>query len=47
MLTLDMPVLLFFFYYYFYSCCYFKNEPNAINKDAISVASETSDHPSK
>ena len=28
----------------FTTCCYFKDESNAINKKAISVTSETSDH---
>ena len=28
----------------FTACCYFKDESNAINKDAITVTSETSDH---
>ena len=26
------------------TCCYFKDESNAINKEAITVTSETSDH---
>ena len=26
------------------ACCYFKDESNAINKEAITVTSETSDH---
>ena len=28
----------------FTACCYFKDESNAINKEAITVTSETSDH---
>ena len=28
----------------FTACCYFKDESNAINKDAITVTTETSDH---